>query len=161
MTGPSQFGDSADRTPPPPPAQSEGYRPPYPPPYPPPPGQYPPPVGQYPHPGQYPSAYVDPAAPYGRHPLTGEPLSDKSKVVAALLQLIGLLGFLGFGRMYLGQVGLGIAQLLIGLIGGFVIGILTCGLGFAIPVIWGIIDAILILTDKVRDPAGRPLRDGT
>ncbi|MDT5067011.1 MAG: hypothetical protein QOK02_3166, partial [Mycobacterium sp.] len=30
---------------------------------------------------------MDPAAPYGRHPLTGEPLSEKSKVVAGLLQL--------------------------------------------------------------------------
>ena len=28
-------------------------------------------------------------------------------------------------------------------------------------VIWGIVDAVLILTDKVRDPQGRPLRDGT
>jgi hypothetical protein len=28
-------------------------------------------------------------------------------------------------------------------------------------VIWGIFDAVLILTDKVRDPEGRPLRDGT
>jgi hypothetical protein len=27
--------------------------------------------------------------------------------------------------------------------------------------VWGIIDAVLILTDKVRDPEGRPLRDGT
>lgn len=101
---------------------------------------------QYPAPG----SYVDPSAPYGRHPVTGEPLSDKSKVIAGLLQLIGLLGFLGFGRIYLGQIGLGIAQL--------VVGLLTFGLGAAI---WGIVDAILILTDKVRDPQGRPLRDGT
>ena len=40
-----------------------------------------------------------------------------------------------------------------------VLGIVTCGIGFIVPVIWGIIDATLILTDKVRDPAGRPLRD--
>ena len=39
-----------------------------------------------------------------------------------------------------------------------VVGLITCGLG---AVIWGIIDAVLILTDKVRDPQGRPLRDGT
>ena len=116
--------------------------PPQQPPYPPPPGQFPPP--------QYPQAYVDPAAPYGRHPLTGEPLSDKSKVVAGLLQLLGLFGLVGIGRIYLGYTGLGIAQLVVGLI--------TCGIG---AVIWGIIDAILLLTDKVRDPAGRPLRDGT
>jgi TM2 domain-containing membrane protein YozV len=100
--------------------------------------------------GQYPQAYVDPAAPYGRHPLTGEPLSDKSKVVAGLLQLLGLVGLVGIGRIYLGYTGLGVAQL--------VVGVITCGLG---AVVWGIIDAILILTDKVRDPQGRPLRDGT
>lgn len=120
-----------------------------PPPYYPPPGQYPPPY--YPPPGQYPRpAYADPAAPFGRHPLTGEPLSDKSKVVAGLLQLLGLLGVVGIGRIYLGYTGLGIAQLIVGLA--------TCGVG---AIIWGIIDAVLILTDKVRDPAGRPLRDGT
>lgn len=95
-------------------------------------------------------AYTDPAAPYGRHPLTGEPLSDKSKVVAGLLQLIGLLGVLGIGRIYLGQTGLGIVQLVVGLV--------TCGV---VAVVWGIVDAVLILTDKVRDPQGRPLRDGT
>ena len=123
-----------------------------------PPGQYPPP-GLYPPPlyppGQYPPAGFDPAAPFGRHPLTGEPFSDKSKVVAGLLQLLGLVGVVGIGRIYLGYTTLGITQL----IGGVVLGIVTCGIGFIVPVIWGIIDATLILTDKVRDPAGRPLRD--
>jgi TM2 domain-containing membrane protein YozV len=118
-----------------PPQQPPGY----PPPYMPPPGQYPPP-----------GAYTDPAAPYGRHPLTGEPLSEKSKVVAGLLQLLGLLGIVGIGRIYLGYTGLGVAQLIVGFV--------TCGIG---AVIWGIIDAVLLLTDKVRDPQGRPLRDGT
>ena len=41
------------------------------------------------------------------------------------------------------------------------IGFFTCGLGFLLPVVWGIVDAVLILTGKVRDPMGRPLRDGT
>jgi TM2 domain-containing membrane protein YozV len=116
----------------------------------PPPSYLPPP--NYPMPPQYPGpgGYVDPAAPYGRHPITGEPLSDKSKVVGGLLQLLGLFGLVGIGRIYLGYTGLGIGQL--------VVGIVTCGIG---AVVWGIIDAILILTDKVRDPQGRPLRDGT
>jgi len=120
--------------PPPPPPQQPGYPPPYP----------PPPTGPYP------GAYVDPAAPFGRHPVTGEPLSDKSKTVAGLLQLLGVIGIVGIGRIYLGDTGLGVAQLIVGLI--------TCGIG---ALIWGVIDAVLILTDKVRDPAGRPLRDGT
>jgi TM2 domain-containing membrane protein YozV len=123
--------------------------PPYfpPPSYPPP--NYPPPY--YPPPGFYP----DPAAPYGRHPMTGEPFSDKSKVVAGLLQLLGLVGVLGVGRLYLGYTTLGTTQL----VGGLVLGLVTCGIGFIVPVVWGIVDAVLILTDKVRDPAGRPLRD--
>src|SRR6185295_10278145 len=101
MTEP-QFSGSESGSPFPPPPQQQAYPPPgqYPPPpwqYPPPPGQYPPPPGQYPPP--YPAAYLDPAAPFGRHPLTGEPLSDKSKVVAGLLQLLGLLGLVGIGRI--------------------------------------------------------------
>lgn len=110
-----------------------------------PPG-YPPPYPQYPGPG----SYFDPFAPYGRHPVTGQPFSDKSKTVAGLLQLLGLFGIAGIGRIYLGHTGLGIAQLLVGWV--------TCGLG---AVIWGVIDALLILTDKVGDPWGRPLRDGS
>jgi TM2 domain-containing membrane protein YozV len=145
MTEP-QFGGTEG---PPPYQQQPRYQPP-PPGYAPPPGPgYGPPPG-YPPPGQYPQAYVDPSAPYGRHPLTGEPLSDKSKTVGGLLQLIGLFGLVGIGRIYLGYTGLGIAQLLVGLV--------TCGIG---AVVWGIIDAVLIFTDKVRDPEGRPLREGT
>ncbi|MCF6390581.1 TM2 domain-containing protein [Mycobacterium sp. MBM] len=111
---------------------------------------FPPPANPgYPPPAP-PGAYYDPLAPYGRHPMTGAPYSDKSKVIAGLLQLLGLFGILGIGRFYLGYTGLGVAQLLVGLF--------TCGIG---AVIWGLIDAILLLTDKVRDPQGRPLRDGT
>ncbi|ORB22646.1 hypothetical protein BST36_14370 [Mycolicibacterium moriokaense] len=131
MTEPQFSGSESGSqpTPPPPP----GYAP-----------QYPPPAGQYPQP------YADPSAPFGRHPLTGEPFSDKSKVIAGLLQLLGLFGIVGIGRMYIGQTGLGVAQLIVGLV--------TCGLG---AIIWGIVDAVLIFTDKVRDSEGRPLRDGT
>jgi TM2 domain-containing membrane protein YozV len=103
--------------------------------------QYPPPpVG----------GYHDPVAPYGRHPVTGEPYSEKSKLVGGLLQLVGLVGLVGIGRIYLGYTKLGVIQI--------VVGLLTCGIA---AVVWGIIDAVLILTDKVRDPEGRPLRDGT
>ncbi|MGO9926050.1 MAG: TM2 domain-containing protein [Mycobacterium sp.] len=113
----------------------------YPPGYPPQNPQYP----QYPPPG----AYFDPAAPFGRHPVTGQPLSDKSKTIAGLLQLLSLIGVGGIGRFYIGDIGMGVAQLLVGW--------LTCGIGL----IWSIVDAVLILTDKVPDSQGRPLRDGT
>ncbi|OBK27194.1 hypothetical protein A5634_23710 [Mycobacterium asiaticum] len=112
------------------------------------PGQPPP----YPSQPQYgpPARGHDPSAPYGRHPVTGQPYSDKSKIIAGLLQLLGLFGLVGIGRIYAGYVGLGVAQLLVGWV--------TFGLG---AIIWGIVDAVLILTDKVTDPQGRPLRDGT
>jgi len=83
----------------------------------------------------------DPAAPYGRHPVTGQPYSDKQKIVAGLLQLFA--GSFGAGRWYLGHNGIAIGQLL------------TCGgLG-----IWALIDAILIFMGRVTDSHGRPLRD--
>jgi TM2 domain-containing membrane protein YozV len=94
---------------------------------------------------------MDPAAPFGRHPLTGEPLSDKSKTVAGLLQLIGLVGILGIGRIYVGQTAFGVVQLILGLA-------LFC---IGVPMIWGIIDCIVLMTGSHRDPEGRPLRDGT
>ncbi|MFZ1177877.1 MAG: TM2 domain-containing protein [Mycobacterium sp.] len=127
---PSPDAEKSDAPPPQPPGFQAGYPPPYP---------------QYPTPGPY----YDPAAPFGRHPVTGQPFSDKSKTIAGLLQLLSLVGIGGIGRFYIGDIGIGIAQLLVGW--------LTCGIGL----IWSIVDAILILTDKVHDPQGRPLRDGT
>ena len=108
----------------------------------PPQGGYPPQYGapQYGGP-QYPYPGMDPSAPYGRHPMTGEPYSDKSKLTAGLLELF--LGGFGAGRWYLGNTGMALAQLF------------TCGgLG-----IWALIDAIMMLTGNVRDQYGRPLRD--
>ncbi|OBH20311.1 NINE protein [Mycolicibacter terrae] len=113
---------------------------------------YPPPGHPPPYPG-----YPDMWAPFGRHPVTGQPYSDKSKVTAALLQLLGLFGFLGFGRMYLGQAGLGIVQLLIGLVAT----VTTYGIGISVPIIWAIIEAILILSGRVHDKQGRTLREFT
>ncbi|MEE1833913.1 TM2 domain-containing protein [Streptomyces sp. NBC_00487] len=81
-----------------------------------------------------------PDAPFGHDP-QGRPYSDKSKIVAGVLQLF--LGTLGIGRFYVGSVGVGVAQLL------------TCGgLGF-----WSLIDGILFLTSNDRtDSQGRVLR---
>ncbi|MGV9312663.1 TM2 domain-containing protein [Streptomyces sp. NPDC003691] len=81
-----------------------------------------------------------PDAPYGYDP-QGRPYSDKSKITAGVLQI--LLGSLGIGRFYVGNVGMGVAQLL------------TCGgLG-----VWALIDGILFLTSNDRtDKDGRILR---
>ncbi|MFG2310667.1 TM2 domain-containing protein [Streptomyces sp. NPDC048566] len=105
--------------------------------------------GPYGNPGPYgypggpvPSgAYTgDPNAPYGYDPY-GRPYSEKSKIVAGVLQLT--LGGLGIGRFYLGHVGIGIAQLF------------TCGgLG-----IWSIVDGIMLLVgNSATDSDGRVLR---
>lgn len=115
---------------------------------PPPPGGYrPPQQGWTPQPGPYPyGPYgANPAAPYGYHPVTGIPFSDKSKIVAGLLQVF--LPF-GIGRMYMGHVGLGVAQLVVTLV--------TCGIG----ALWPFIDGIIILVSGANDDKGRPLRDG-
>ncbi|MDQ2625610.1 MAG: NINE protein [Actinomycetota bacterium] len=107
------------------------------------------------YPPPYPG-YPDALAPYGRDPATGQPYSDRSKVIAALLQLLGLFGFLGFGRIYLGRTGLGIVQLL----GCLLVVAATWGIGIGVPAVWGVVEAILILAGRVHDKQGRPLRAG-
>lgn len=77
----------------------------------------------------------------GIDPLTGKPLSDKSKIVAGLLQLF--LGNFGIGRFYTGHTGMALGMLF------------TCGgLG-----IWSLIDGILILVNGGTDSEGRVLRN--
>jgi TM2 domain-containing membrane protein YozV len=96
----------------------------------------------YQQPGYYPQGY-NPAAPYGFHPQTGIPYSDKSKIVAGLLQVLLPLGI---GRMYMGHTGIGVAQLLVT--------IFTCGVG----ALWPFVDGILILVNDTKDAQGRMLR---
>ncbi|WP_293003531.1 TM2 domain-containing protein [Mycobacterium sp.] len=123
-----------------------------------------------PHAYEYPSTPQDPyAPPFGGQPnwqphypvggqpgmpyppglpyldAYGQPLSDKSKLTAGLLELF--LGGFGVGRFYLGYTGIGVAQLLVTLA--------TCGIGG----IWPFVDAIMMLTGNVRDVHGRTLRD--
>jgi TM2 domain-containing membrane protein YozV len=110
-------------------------------------GPFPPPYQgqQPPYPGQpagYPAAY--PPAYYAVDAY-GRPLSDKSKLVAGLLQIF--LGSLGIGRFYLGYTTIGVLQL--------VVSLFTCGIGS----IWGLIDGIMILIGNVPDAQGRTLRE--
>jgi TM2 domain-containing membrane protein YozV len=88
---------------------------------------------------------VSPEAPYGIEPTTGLPFSDKQKMVGGLLQIF--FGAFGAGRFYTGHTGLAIAQIAVSW--------LTCGVG----TIWPVIDGIMMLTGKVTDAQGRPLRD--
>lgn len=78
--------------------------------------------------------------------MTGIPYSDKSKVVAGILQLVVPIGI---GRFYTGHTTIGILQL--------VVSVVTCGIGC----LWPAIDGIMMLMGNVPDAEGRPLRDGT
>ena len=99
-----------------------------------------------------------PDAPYGRDPVTGLPLSDKSKVVAGLLQL--LLGWLGVGRFYLGSTGIGVAQVLLFFSGVLLLAVFGLGLIVLLGLfVWHVTDGVLILVGNVTDPQGRKLRD--
>lgn len=86
-----------------------------------------------------PAATVD--APHGREPATGVPYSDRSKVIAGVLQLVMPIGI---GRFYSGHIGIGVAQLLLSFVG--------------IGLLWAFIDGIVILAGRPTDPFGRPLR---
>lgn len=131
--------------PPPPsyePPTYEAPQAPQPPQAPPPPGYAT--YGAQPTPGApYGAPMGQPGAPYGVHPVTGVPYSDKTKLIAGLLQILVPLGI---GRFYMGHTGTGVAQLLVA--------IFTCGIGC----LWSIIDGILILVGDPVDAQGRPLK---
>lgn len=74
---------------------------------------------------------------------TGEPV--KSRKVAIFLSL--LLGGIGASRFYLGHYRVGIIQI--------IVTVLTLGFG----VVWGFIEGILLLMNRiVKDAEGRPLK---
>ena len=93
--------------------------------------------------------FGDPYAPYGRHPVTGEPYSDKSKATAGLLQiLLGFFGICGVGRLYIGSVGIGLCQLL-GMFFALFMSAFLIGIPFAIGIwIWAFVDGIVILSGQ-------------
>lgn len=101
-----------------------------------------------PPPPPFPSLPMVNPAPFGVDPATGQPLSDKSKVVAGLLQIF--IGAFGIGRFYAGRTGIGLTQVLMT--------VLSLGFLAFITVPWGIIDGVIMLTDNSRDGQGRKLR---
>jgi TM2 domain-containing membrane protein YozV len=152
-----------DRTPLPPMPPSWQTQPPFPVPAPAPPvaGA---PTSAIPYPGlpqSAPPAYG--TAPFDYvDPLSGQQLSDKSKLTAGLLQLF--LGAFGAGRFYTGHSDLAMGQIAVGwtvlaLLGcsGMLLGVplLFCWIGF----MWPLVDGIMILTGRPRDSDGRYLRD--
>jgi TM2 domain-containing membrane protein YozV len=105
-----------------------------------------------------------PAGGYQYDPQTGLPLSDKSKLAAGLLQLIPgfCLALGGVGRIYMGNVGLGVAQLVTGVVSWIIaicLGVFILpAFVIIIPWLWSIVDGIMILAGNPVDQHGRPLR---
>jgi hypothetical protein len=131
------------------------------------PVSYPPPAPGY--------AYAQPQYPYvnpamqAYDPMTGQDQSDKSRVIAGLLQL--LLGFFfalgGVGRLYAGNTSLGVVQLCASVVGwmAFWCGILANIFVLFLPLVlyfgiwlWFIIDGIVLLAKGGVDGNGRVLR---
>ena len=107
-----------------------------------------------------PSAAPVPAPPIGAPPLqppqagyaagapgAAYPVAVKSRIVAGIFGL--LFGPLGVHNLYLGKIGLGIAQLLLT--------VCTCGWGLILTWPWTLIESIVIFTGGVKDGQGRPL----
>jgi TM2 domain-containing membrane protein YozV len=116
--------------------------------------------GQVPPPPPYAYGYAGvPGAPYGVHPVTGVPYSDKTKVAAGLLQLLlPFVGICGVGRLYAGHMAIGLIQL-IGIFIGYVLLFVLIGF-LVVPAIWlwTVIDGIVMLAGEPTDGFGRPLR---
>ena len=84
----------------------------------------------------------------GMAPPPGYP--QKSRVAAGILAI--LLGHFGLHSFYLGKTSRGLMQLLISL--------LTCGVGWIIMSIWGILDGIKLLDGRINiDANGVFLKD--
>jgi hypothetical protein len=111
--------------------------------------------------GAWPEPY--PTQPYAMSPAPPA-VSDKSKVMAGLLQLVPafFFAFGGLGRLYAGHRGLGVTQLVVTLVGwvsfacGFVL--FVPWLAFAGIWAWFVIDGIVLLAGNPVDEHGRPLR---
>ena len=76
---------------------------------------------------------------------TGFTYSEKSRVLAGILGIV--LGAIGVHRFYLGNIGIGILQIIVTMI--------TFGIGS----LWGFIEGIIIISGgKWRDGEGLPLK---
>lgn len=119
---------------------------------------------QYTQQYQQPNGYQPPN--YTQQPYTGQNYTaapptysvpvgypQKSRIAAALLAF--LFGIFGVHNFYLGNTGKGVSQLLLG-----TLGIVLCGLGPIITMIWSITEGIRLFKDTVpTDGHGIPFID--
>lgn len=85
---------------------------------------------------------AQPPAPYPPARAYAGPVSPKSRLVATLLSFF--LGGLGVDRFYLGNIGMGVAKLLVGW--------MTFG-------IWPLVDFIVVVAGAAHDGDGLPVLD--
>jgi len=91
-------------------------------------------------------------APYlPRVDARGRPLSQRNKIVAAILGIF--FGTFGAHRFYLGYYGIGLFMLLLSLIGGAA----TFGYGCGLVSLWGFIEGIICLFGGMKDADGLDL----
>lgn len=90
--------------------------------------------------GYQPGAAVAVAAPFGTDPVSGRPLSDKSKLALVLLSFF--LGSLGADRFYKGDIGLGVLKL-----------VTIGGIG-----IWSLVDFLVFAFGHPNDKYGRLMK---
>jgi TM2 domain-containing membrane protein YozV/ribosomal protein L40E len=84
----------------------------------------------------------------------GGGVSDKSRTAATLLAFF--LGGLGIHRFYLGHTGIGVAQLILYILGWATIWIFGIGAIFFVAVgIWALVDFIMLLAGTMRDSNGK------
>jgi TM2 domain-containing membrane protein YozV len=112
----------------------------------------------------YPPVYPGMPMNHGFDPATGQPYSDKSKVAAGLLQLLPgfFLALGGIGRLYAGQITIGVVQLVVSVLVWVMV---ACLFWLIFPFLlifgtwlWAVIDGIIMLAGRPTDGQGRPLR---
>ncbi len=113
------------------------------------------PQQHYPQQQYPPQQYANQPYPQSQYGMAGQGVSDKQKMVVALLAFF--LGTVGIHRFYTGKVGTGVAMAIITVIGWitsiFIFGyILIVATG-----LWALIDFIMILMGKFTDKYGRPI----
>ncbi len=106
-----------------------------------------------PQPAYAPVAQVVMQAPMPVQPAAVPMTPEKSRIAAGLLAIF--LGAFGIHNFYLGNVGIGVTQLLLTLLVSW----FTCGLSAMVAGIWALVEGILLLVGGInRDGEGRPLK---
>lgn len=111
------------------------------------------PAGWYPDPDGIPGQRYFDGTNWTEQRAPAFPVRRKSTIVGALLQLF--LGGLGIGRFYIGSIGIGAAQLCLGLC--FMIGVLPYA-AFWIFGLWVLVDVFYIGRGNAKDSQGRPVK---